>query len=82
MKVELLLAIEFNLAPQQILKTYIQPTNTLLWSSEGARVVTGERNLAKPSLNLDLKGNFLNTFTLPKKFKMQEVEKGQEIMEL
>ena len=53
-------------------------TNTLIWSSEGARVVTGEKQiLQNPSLNsMDLEGNFLNTFTLPENLKMQQEEKG------
>jgi hypothetical protein len=61
MKVELLLAIGFNsLAPQQIRDIRFNPnTNTLLWSSEGARVVTGEKHLQNPSLNfMDLKEIF------------------------
>ena len=53
-------------------------TNTLIWSSEGARVVTAEKQiLQNPSLNfMDLKGNFLNAFTLPENLKMHEIEKG------
>ena len=41
-------------------------TNTLIWSSEGARVITLEKQiLQNPSLNsMDLEGNFLNTFTV------------------
>ena len=53
-------------------------TNTLIWSSEGARIITREKQiLQNPSLNsMDLKGNFLNTFTLPENLKMQQEEKG------
>ncbi len=53
-------------------------TNTLIWSSEGARVITLEKQiLQNPSLNsMDLEGNFLNTFTLPENLKMQQEEKG------
>lgn len=53
-------------------------TNTLIWSSEGARVVTGDKQvLQNPSLNLmDLKGNFLKAFIIPENLKMQELEKG------
>jgi hypothetical protein len=62
MKVELLLAIGIQLlAPQQIRDIRFNPnTNTLLWSSEGARVVTGEKQiLQNPSLNfMDLKEIF------------------------
>jgi hypothetical protein len=48
----------------------------LLWSSEGARVVTGEKNLAKPFVEFyGFKGKFSKHFH-PRKFKMQEVEKG------
>jgi hypothetical protein len=53
MKVELLLAIGFNSQHLSRSRRHtIQPkTNTLLWS-EGARVVTGEKQiLQNPSLN-------------------------------
>ena len=55
-----------------------QKTNTLIWSSEGARVVTGEKQvLQNPSLNfMDFKGNFLGNVTLPENLKMQQQEKG------
>jgi len=57
---------------------YNPSTNTLLWSSEGARVLTGdEQVLQNPSLNLmDLQGNFISTNTLPENLKMQQTEKG------
>ncbi|MFV8364981.1 esterase-like activity of phytase family protein [Flavobacterium sp. XS1P27] len=53
-------------------------TNTLIWSSEGARVVTADKEvLQNPSLNfMDLKGNFLGNITLPENLKMQQQEKG------
>jgi hypothetical protein len=53
-------------------------TNTLVWSSEGARVVTADKEvLQNPSLNfMDLKGNFLCNVTLPENLKMQKLEKG------
>lgn len=53
-------------------------TNTLVWSSEGARVLTAEKEvLQNPSLNfMDLKGEFLGNATLPENLKMQKPEKG------
>lgn len=53
-------------------------TNTLIWSSEGARVITAQKEvLQNPSLNfMDLKGNFLGNITLPENLKMQQQEKG------
>ncbi|TDE02081.1 esterase-like activity of phytase family protein [Flavobacterium sandaracinum] len=57
---------------------YNPKTNTLVWSSEGARVITGDKQvLQDPSLNfMDLKGNFLGNVTLPENLKMQQQEKG------
>lgn len=57
---------------------YNPKTNTLVWSSEGARVVTADKEvLQNPSLNfMDLKGDFLGNITLPENFKMQKLEKG------
>jgi hypothetical protein len=53
-------------------------TNTLVWSSEGARVETADKEvLQNPSLNfMDLKGDFLGNITLPENLKMQKLEKG------
>ncbi|MFV5703827.1 esterase-like activity of phytase family protein [Flavobacterium sp. XS2P12] len=53
-------------------------TNTLVWSSEGARVLTADKEvLQNPSLNfMDLKGDFLGNITLPENLKMQKLEKG------
>ena len=53
-------------------------TNTLIWSSEGARVITADKVvLQNPSLNfMDLKGDFLGNVTLPENLKMQKLEKG------
>ena len=53
-------------------------TNTLVWSSEGARVTTADKEvLQNPSLNfMDLKGDFLGNVTLPENLKMQKLEKG------
>nr|WP_315231867.1 esterase-like activity of phytase family protein [uncultured Flavobacterium sp.] len=53
-------------------------TNTLIWSSEGARVITADKEvLQNPSLNfMDLKGDFLGNVTLPENLKMQKLEKG------
>ena len=53
-------------------------TNTLVWSSEGARMSTADKEvLQNPSLNfMDLKGDFLGNITLPENLKMQKLEKG------
>ncbi|RTY98600.1 esterase-like activity of phytase family protein [Flavobacterium sp. RSP49] len=53
-------------------------TNTLVWSSEGARVLTADKEvLQDPSLNfMNLKGDFLGNVTLPENLKMQKLEKG------
>ncbi|PIF61926.1 hypothetical protein CLV00_1528 [Flavobacterium sp. 11] len=53
-------------------------TNTLVWSSEGARVITADKEvLQNPSLNfMNLKGDFLGNVTLLENLKMQKEEKG------
>ncbi|WP_426064115.1 esterase-like activity of phytase family protein [Flavobacterium sp. DSP2-3-1] len=53
-------------------------TNTLVWSSEGARVITADKEvLQNPSLNfMDLKGDYIGNITLPENLKMQKLEKG------
>ena len=53
-------------------------TNSLVWSSEGARVITADKLiLQNPSLNfIDLKGSFLGKAKLPKNLEMQKEEKG------
>ena len=53
-------------------------TNTLVWSSEGARVITTDKEvLQNPALNfMDLKGDFLGNITLPENLAMQKLEKG------
>jgi hypothetical protein len=57
---------------------YNTKTNSLIWSSEGARVITAEKEvLQNPSLNfMDIKGDFLGNVTLPENLKMQKLEKG------
>jgi hypothetical protein len=57
---------------------YNPKTNSIVWSSEGARVITADKEiLQNPSLNfMDLKGNFLGNITLPENLKMQKLEKG------
>ena len=52
--------------------------NTLVWSNEGARVITAEKEiLQNPSLNfMDLKGDYMENITLPENLKMQKLEKG------
>ncbi|MFV8344915.1 esterase-like activity of phytase family protein [Flavobacterium sp. ZB4P13] len=52
--------------------------NTLVWSSEGARVITADKEvLQNPSINfMDLKGDFLGNVTLPENLKMQKEDKG------
>ena len=53
-------------------------TNTLVWSSEGARVIAIDKEiLQNPSLNfMNLKGDFLENVTLPENLKMKKQEKG------
>ena len=53
-------------------------TNTLVWSSEGARVITVDKEiLQNPSINfMDAKGDFLGNVTLPENLKMQKEDKG------
>lgn len=53
-------------------------TNSLVWSSEGARVITGDKQvLQNPFLHfIDLKGNFIASVRLPENLKMQQAEKG------
>jgi hypothetical protein len=53
-------------------------TNTLVWISEGARVITADKEiLQNPSLNfMDLKGDYMGNITLPENLTMQKLEKG------
>ena len=53
-------------------------TNTLVWISEGARVITADKEvLQNPFVNfVDLKGNFLRNITLSENLAMQKLEKG------
>ncbi|MFV8327271.1 esterase-like activity of phytase family protein [Flavobacterium sp. ZS1P14] len=57
---------------------YNPKTNSLLWSSEGARIVTAAKLiLQNPSLNfMDLKGNFKFKAKLPANLAMNKEEKG------
>ncbi|MFE3868878.1 esterase-like activity of phytase family protein [Flavobacterium sp. LS2P90] len=57
---------------------YNPKTNTLVWSSEGARVITADKEvLQNPSLNfMYIKGDFLGHVTIPENLKMQKLEKG------
>lgn len=57
---------------------YNPKTNSLVWISEGARVITANNEILQdPSLNfMDLKGAFLGNITLPENLKMQKLEKG------
>ncbi|MFV5695974.1 esterase-like activity of phytase family protein [Flavobacterium sp. LB3P122] len=57
---------------------YNPKTNSLVWTSEGARVVTAAKLiLQNPSLNfMDLKGNFKFKAKLPANLAMQKEEKG------
>jgi len=57
---------------------YNPKTNSLIWSSEGARVLTADKEvLQNPSLNfMDIKGDFLGNVTLPENLKIQKLEKG------
>lgn len=53
-------------------------TNSLIWSSEGARVLTADKTvLQNPSVNfIDLKGNFQDKVELPPNLVMQKEDKG------
>ena len=53
-------------------------TNTLIWSSEGARVIMPDFSvLQNPTIqSTDLKGNFVNEYHLPTNLMMQKGEKG------
>lgn len=53
-------------------------TSSLVWSSEGARVITADKLiLQNPSINfIDLKGNSLGKAKLPTNLEMQKAEKG------
>lgn len=57
---------------------YNPKTNSLIWSSEGARVLTADKEiLQNPSINhMDLKGNLIGNATLPENLKMRKLEKG------
>ncbi|HEX9151819.1 MAG TPA: esterase-like activity of phytase family protein [Flavobacterium sp.] len=57
---------------------YNPKTNSLLWSSEGARIVSAAKLiLQNPSLNfMDLKGNFKFKAKLPANLAMHKEEKG------
>ena len=52
--------------------------NSLIWSSEGARVLSADKLvLQNPAINsMDLNGVFLNTVTVPENLKMQKQEAG------
>lgn len=57
---------------------YNPKTNSLIWSSEGARIVTADKMvLQNPSITfMDLKGDFENKLILPANLEMHKVEKG------
>ena len=57
---------------------YNPKTNTLIWSSEGAYVVTNDKTvLQNPSINfMDLKGNFKSQLKLPSNLVMQKENRG------
>ena len=57
---------------------YNPKTNTLIWSSEGARVLTNDKTvLQNPSINfIDLKGNFKSQLKLPSNLVMQKENRG------
>nr|WP_315183827.1 esterase-like activity of phytase family protein [uncultured Flavobacterium sp.] len=52
--------------------------NSLIWSSEGARVLSADKLvLQNPAINfMDLNGIFLNAVTVPENLKMQKQEAG------
>lgn len=57
---------------------YNSKSKSLVWSSEGARAVTGSSlTLQNPSVNfMNLNGDFTGTMTLPENLKMQKGQKG------
>lgn len=57
---------------------YNPKKKSLIWSSEGARVLSAEKNvLQNPAISfMDLKGNYQNQVTLPSNLEMQKEEKG------
>jgi hypothetical protein len=57
---------------------YNPKNNSLVWSSEGARIVTADKLiLQNPSLNfMDLNGNFKSKAKLPANLEMQKEKKG------
>jgi hypothetical protein len=57
---------------------YNPKTNTVVWSSEGARVIAKDFSvLQNPSIQTaDVDGNFFNAFDLPANLNMQKEEKG------
>lgn len=57
---------------------YNPKNNSLIWSSEGARVLTSDKTvLQNPSINfMDLKGNFQDKIKLPSNLEMQKDDKG------
>lgn len=57
---------------------YNPKKKSLIWSSEGARVISAEKNiLQNPAISfIDLKGNYQGQVTLPYNLEMQKEEKG------
>ena len=57
---------------------YNPKTNSLVWTSEGARVVTDEKTiLQNPSITfMDLKGSFKSQLKLPSNLEMHKEKKG------
>lgn len=57
---------------------YNPKTNTIIWSSEGARVISDKINiLQNPAIvTATLEGNFINNYILPSNLYMQKEEKG------
>ena len=57
---------------------YNPKTNSLIWSSEGARVLTNDKTvLQNPSITfMDLKGNFKSQIKLPSNLVMQKENRG------
>lgn len=57
---------------------YNAKTKSLLWTSEGARVLSsGKKVLQNPALTImDTKGTYVTEMKLPENLQMQEIEKG------
>jgi hypothetical protein len=83
MKVELLLAMEFNPSTSADPRHTFLNTNFAMVAKALVLLLVKRTDLAKPFVEFHgFKRKFSKHFHLPENLKMQEVEKDQEIMEL